>query len=126
MSTVPNTLPTASTTSDSSSAEVADRVVQTPIVPIVEKDQVFNEKQDKIPQESVTLPVKPERDNGIKITPEETSNSTTPAASSSNNSINPSAIFESTMDNLATISSKINPITEKLGKGLGQVRQVRA
>ncbi|KAI9478599.1 MAG: Bin/amphiphysin/Rvs domain for vesicular trafficking-domain-containing protein [Benjaminiella poitrasii] len=42
---------------------------------------------------------------------------------SRSSSINPSAILETTLDGLATISSKINPFTQRIGKGLGQVRQ---
>lgn len=126
MSNLPTTLPVAPiTTADVSPIEI-ERVVEQPIEPVVEKDQVINEKQAYIPQESVNFPVKTETDHGIKLTPEETSSSAEPVASSSSNNINPSAILESTLDNLATISSKINPIAEKLGKGLGQVRQVRS
>ncbi|KAI8645852.1 hypothetical protein BD408DRAFT_411165 [Parasitella parasitica] len=40
-----------------------------------------------------------------------------------NSAIHPSAILETTMEGLATITHKINPLTRKLGKGLGQVRQ---
>ncbi|CEP15926.1 hypothetical protein [Parasitella parasitica] len=48
---------------------------------------------------------------------------TNDTSSRRNSAIHPSAILETTIEGLATISSKINPITQKLGKGLGQVRQ---
>lgn len=69
---------------------------------------------------------KPEHDQGeIRVAQDEPAASATDDANSRRNSaINPSAILETTIEGLATISSKINPLTEKLGKGLDQVRQV--
>ncbi|CAO3608841.1 unnamed protein product [Cunninghamella blakesleeana] len=37
--------------------------------------------------------------------------------------INPNAVLNNALDGFATISSRINPFAQKLGKGLGQVRQ---
>lgn len=44
--------------------------------------------------------------------------------SSSDNST--PAFFETTLDGLASISSKLNPIAQKFGKGVGRLRQVFA
>lgn len=122
MSTAQNILPTAETTPDVSLVE-DNRISDEITVPITEKKETgLSEEHESFP---VDTSAKSEVDNGSKTANKEPLNpaSAIPTPSPSNN-INPSAILETTMDNLANISSKINPITQKLGKGFDQVRQV--
>ncbi|KAF7731672.1 hypothetical protein EC973_008843 [Apophysomyces ossiformis] len=44
-------------------------------------------------------------------------------AASGQSAINPNMLINSTLDGFATLSSRLNPFAQKLGKGLGQVRQ---
>ncbi|KAI9246090.1 Bin/amphiphysin/Rvs domain for vesicular trafficking-domain-containing protein [Phascolomyces articulosus] len=44
-------------------------------------------------------------------------------AGSSNQALNPNVLLNNTLDGFATLSSKFNPFAQKLGKGIGQVRQ---
>ncbi|CAO3640232.1 unnamed protein product [Mucor hiemalis] len=121
MSTAQNILPTAETTPDVSLVE-DNRISDEITVPITEKKETgFSEEHESFP---VDTSAKSEVDNGSKTANKEPLNpaSAIPTPSASNN-INPSAILETTMDNLANISSKIIPITQKLGKGFDQVRQ---
>ena len=50
-----------------------------------------------------------------------------PAAGAGSNSpgMNPNVLLNNTLDGFANLSSKINPFAQRLGKGIGQVRQVR-
>ena len=43
---------------------------------------------------------------------------------SANQPLNPNVLLNNTLDGFATLSSKFNPFAQKLGKGIGQVRQV--
>ncbi|KAI7859570.1 Bin/amphiphysin/Rvs domain for vesicular trafficking-domain-containing protein [Circinella umbellata] len=44
-------------------------------------------------------------------------------AGSANQPLNPNVLLNNTLDGFATLSSKFNPFAQKLGKGIGQVRQ---
>lgn len=122
MSTAQNILPTAEKTPDVSLAEE-----NTSTDPVTEKKvEVSNDNHEGISEKPVNASAKSEVNTGPETaTRQEPLNpaSSIPTPSTSNN-INPSAILETTIDNLANISSKINPITQKLGKGFDQVRQV--
>jgi hypothetical protein len=98
--------------------EAASAVVEQPAVQV-------NEDQEPNVTSSVTAK-KPEHDqNEIRVAQDEPAPDAAGDANNRRNSaINPSAILETTIEGLATISSKINPLTERLGKGLDQVRQV--
>lgn len=39
--------------------------------------------------------------------------------------INANALLNNTLDGFANLSSKFNPFAQRLGKGIGQVRQVK-
>ncbi|GAN01108.1 conserved hypothetical protein [Mucor ambiguus] len=97
--------------------EAAPAIVEQPAVQV-------NENQEPNVTSSVTAK-KPEHDqNEIRVAQDEPALDVAQDANNRRNSaINPSAILETTIEGLATISSKINPLTERLGKGLDQVRQ---
>lgn len=81
--------------------------------PTVEsKDQKLNTVSNSQQQEVKQLPSDP-----IHITQDQLDSTPSPNQHPS------SSILESTLDSLATISSKINPLTHRIGKQLGQVRQ---
>lgn len=91
----------------------------------MEQETKVNEKEEQDVTSSVTAKKPEQEQNEIRVVQEEPNvDITTNDSNRRSSAINPSAILETTMEGLATISSKINPITEKLGKGLGQVRQV--
>jgi hypothetical protein len=62
--------------------------------------------------------------SGIKVVDAEPQSN--PSASANNSGLNPNVLLNNTLDGLANFSSKINPFAQKLGKGIGQVRQVNA
>lgn len=47
------------------------------------------------------------------------------ASPSQQGGINANALLNNTLDGFANLSSKFNPFAQRLGKGIGQVRQVR-
>lgn len=113
----PNLVPSKVNTSDTSPVEE--------VAAVVEQEAKVNEKEEQDVTSSITAKKPEQEQNEIRVVQDEPNLETTTDDSNRRNSaINPSAILETTMEGLATISSKINPITEKLGKGLGQVRQV--
>ncbi|KAI8582786.1 hypothetical protein K450DRAFT_226898 [Umbelopsis ramanniana AG] len=59
--------------------------------------------------------------SGIKVVDAEPQSN--PSASANNSGLNPNVLLNNTLDGLANFSSKINPFAQKLGKGIGQVRQ---
>lgn len=115
--TTPNLTPSKTNTSDASPIEE--------VAAVVEQETKVNEKEEQDVTSSVTAKKPEQEQNEIRVVQEEPNvDITTNDSNRRSSAINPSAILETTMEGLATISSKINPITEKLGKGLGQVRQV--
>lgn len=49
----------------------------------------------------------------------------TASSTSSSQGLNANVLLNNTLDGFASLSSKFNPFAQKLGKGIGQVRQVR-
>jgi len=115
-----NLTPSKTNTADASPIEEVAAAV------VVEQPPIkTNETQEPDVISSVTAKKPEQGHNEIRVVQDE------PALASNNDTndrrnsaINPSAILETTIEGLATISSKINPLTQKLGKGLDQVRQV--
>jgi hypothetical protein len=60
--------------------------------------------------------------SGIKVVDADPQSS--PSPSGNNAGLNPNVLLNNTLDGLANFSSKINPFAQRLGKGIGQVRQV--
>lgn len=96
-------------------APLVTEVKQEEIIQPVSEPLLKTEQETFIPQEPLTTPQEPVPNNTTPSIPTERISSpddTTPA------------FFETTLDGLASISSKINPIAQKFGKGVGRLRQV--
>ncbi|KAI7900077.1 Bin/amphiphysin/Rvs domain for vesicular trafficking-domain-containing protein [Cokeromyces recurvatus] len=95
---------------------------------VLDKNDI-EEKEEEEEEEGKGMEVE---DNSIPTQQNKTTLLDTPATTNTtveqpsrqrSSSITPAALLESTLDSLASFSSKINPLTQRIGKGLGQVRQ---
>lgn len=104
----PNTATPNITTNNTTSID--DKVIESTTE--IETPQVAEVKEIKTPEEPVISSTRNEQENTVPPS------RTVPLIPTENDDNNiPAAIFE-------TISSKLNPIAQKLGKGVGQLRQV--
>lgn len=122
MSTPPNTLtPAQTTTAEASSSPIVDSTTATASSSIEKTPEVTEEKVKEAKDPVNKFATKIEQDNSI---PQKSGPTPTPPSRPVNNTRTSSNFLDTTLDGLASTFSKLDPIAQKLGKKIGQVRQV--
>jgi hypothetical protein len=126
MSTQSNPLTPTQATAETSSP-VVDNSVAENAAAVTEKPQeeVINEKQAH--QEHVNFPTKIEQDSSEiseKQAEPSSSSSSSPTPRPNVNTPRKNSFLDTTLDGLASTFSRLDPIAQKLGRRIGQVRQV--